>query len=336
MVDGTTTYGDISQRTAAWAAVEMLAHAEPTIVLGKFAKQKPVPMNTANVVKFRRPIPFPAATTPLVEGVTPTPQKMLYEDVQATLQQYGATTEITDVVRDTSEDPVLKDATMLMGEQAGETLEAVLYGVMKAGTSVTYANGTARTDVNTPMTLSVQRSITRSLKSQKAKKISRMLSSSPNYGTKAIEPAYIAFSHTNVEGDIRNINGFIPVADYGQRSPLCEEELGSAEDVRYILSADLDGFADAGGAEDGSGESMMSTGGTSADVFPVVFVGRESYASVPLKGKQAITPMIVNAKPSAADPMAQRTYVSWKTYYAGVRLNENWMHRAEVAASQNP
>jgi N4-gp56 family major capsid protein len=207
---------------------------------------------------------------------------------------------------------------------------------MKAGTSVTYANGTARTDVNTPMTLSVQRSITRSLKSQKAKKISRMLSSSPNYGTKAIEPAYIAFSHTNVEGDIRNINGFIPVADYGQRSPLCEEELGSAEDVRYILSADLDGFADAGGTEDGSGESMMSTGGTSADVFPVVFVGRESYASVPLKGKQAITPMIVNAKPSAADPMAQRTYVSWKTYYAGVRLNENWMHRAEVAASQNP
>jgi N4-gp56 family major capsid protein len=149
---------------------------------------------------------------------------------------------------------------------------------MKAGTSVTYANGTARTDVNTPMTLSVQRSITRSLKSQKAKKISRMLSSSPNYGTKAIEPAYIAFSHTNVEGDIRNINGFIPVADYGQRSPLCEEELGSAEDVRYILSADLDGFADAGGAEDGSGESMMSTGGTSADVPRVLCV-------CPLKGQ---------------------------------------------------
>lgn len=136
MVDGTTTYGDISQRTAAWAAVEMLAHAEPVIVLGKFAMQKPMPMNKANVVKFRRPIPFTPATTPLQEGVTPTAQKMQYEDVSATMRQYGATTEITDVVQDLAEDPVLKDATMLSGEQAGETLEAVLYGVMKAGTNV--------------------------------------------------------------------------------------------------------------------------------------------------------------------------------------------------------
>lgn len=163
-----------------------------------------------------------------------------------------------------------------------------------------------------------------------------MLASSPNYGTKAVEASYIAFSHTNVEGDIRNMNGFITTADYGQRQMLCNEELGSCEDVRYILSPDLDGFADAGGLLGGSGEDMMSTSGTSADVFPVIFVGRESYGSVPLKGKEAITPMVVNAKPSAADPLAQRGYVSWKTYYAAVRLNENWMHRAEVAASQNP
>jgi N4-gp56 family major capsid protein len=43
--------------------------------------------------------------------------------------------------------------------------------------------------------------------------------------------------------------------------------------------------------------------------------------------------MVVNMKPSAADPMAQRGYVSWKTYFAACRLNESWMSRAEVAVT---
>lgn len=332
-MDGTTTYGDVNQRTAAYAAVQMLSHAEPVLVLSKFGLQKPMPMNKANVVRFRRPIPFPAATTPLVEGVTPSAQKMLYEDVQATMQQYGRPVEITDVVQDLAEDPVLRDASMLCGEQAGATIEQVIYGVIKAGTNVTYANGTARTDVNTPITLDLQRRITRSLKEQKAKKHTTMLSASPNYGTRAIEAAFVAFAHTNLEGDIRNMAGFIPTADYGQRKVLCAEEIGTVEDVRYVLSPDLSSFPDAGGTKAGSGTTMISTSGTSADVYPVIYCGKEAYGLIPLKGKEAITPMVVNMKPSASDPMAQRGYVSWKTYFAAVRLNESWLHRLETAAT---
>ena len=76
-----TTYGSISQRTAAWAATEMLAHAEPVIVLNKFGMSKPLPKNKADNIKFRRPNPFSAITTPLAEGVTPTAQAMSYTDV---------------------------------------------------------------------------------------------------------------------------------------------------------------------------------------------------------------------------------------------------------------
>src|SRR5690554_4255185 len=116
-----TTYGDISQRTAAHAAKDMLAHAEPILVLSKFGQSKPLPSNTAKTMKFRRPIPFAISTTPLSEGVTPTSQQMQYEDVTVTIKQYGAVVEISDHVNDLSEDPVLKDASMLCGEQAAET-----------------------------------------------------------------------------------------------------------------------------------------------------------------------------------------------------------------------
>jgi N4-gp56 family major capsid protein len=145
MADGTTTYGDINQRTAGYAAADMLRHAQPFIVLSNMGLTKPMPKNKAEKVIFRRPIPLAAATTPLIEGVTPTAQKISYEDVQVTLKQYGRPIEITDKVTELSEDPVLDTATMLAGEQAGNTIEQVLYGVLIAGTNVFYANGARAT-----------------------------------------------------------------------------------------------------------------------------------------------------------------------------------------------
>lgn len=329
MTTGTTTYGDISQRTALWAMVEMLAHAKPVQILAKFGLQKPMPMNKANTAKFRRPVPFSAATTPLVEGVTPSPQKMAYEDVSVTMYQYGATVEVTDVITDLAEDSVLADASMLCGEQAGATIEAIIYGAVKAGTNVQYANGTQRTDVNTVMTLAKQRAVTKFLKAQKAKKITSILSGSANYATVPVEAAYIAVAHSDCESDIRNMAGFIPVASYGSRQPVCDEEVGSVEDVRYVLSPDLSSYADGGGTKG----LMASTSGTSADVYPIIFFGKEAFGLVPLKGMSAITPMVVNMKPSASDPLAQRGYVSWKTYFAAARLNESWLERCEVAVT---
>ena len=52
-----SSYGDISQRTAAWAATEMLEHARPIIVLSDYGQSKPMPKNKAEQVKFRRPVP---------------------------------------------------------------------------------------------------------------------------------------------------------------------------------------------------------------------------------------------------------------------------------------
>lgn len=325
-----TTYGDINQRTAAWAAVEMLSHVEPVLILSKLGMTKPMPKNKAETVKFRRPIPFAPATTPVTEGVTPTAQKMAYQDVAVTMKQYGRPIEISDKVTDLAEDPVLQNASMLAGEQAGATVEQVIWGVIRAGTNVVYANGASRSAVNTAITLNKQRAVTRVLRAQKAKMITRILASSVGYDTHAVEAAYVAVAHTDLESDIRNLVGFIPVAKYGNRQTISDYELGSVEGVRYILSPDLAPFADAGG----SAGSMVSTGGTSADVYPIIFLGQEAFATVPLKGADAMTPMVVMAKPSGSDPMAQRNYVSWKTWFCAVILNDLWMCRLEVAVTK--
>lgn len=326
----TTDYGAINQRTAAFAVAEMLKHAEPSIVLQKFGASKPVPKNKAETITFRRPVPFPAATTPLVEGVTPATQKMAYEDISCTLEQFGRPIEITDKVADLAEDPVLKDAAMLAGEQAALTTEMVLWGVLKGGTSVQYANGASRSAVNTPISMAKQRAVTRALAAQKAKKITSILNASANYGTSSVEASYIAVCHTDLDNDLRNLPGFIPCAKYGQRQPVCPEEVGSVDNVRYVLSAELNPWLDAGGAAG----SMVSASGSSADVYPIIYIGRDAFGVVPLKGKEAMVPMVLNpGTPRGGDPMGQRGYVSWKCWFAAVILNESWMSRLEVAVT---
>lgn len=329
----TTDYGTISQRTAAWAAREMLAHAEPVLVLSKFGASKPLPMNRAKTASFRRPIPFDAlpANRILAEGVTPTTVQMTYEDVTVTLNQYGSLVEITDVVHDMAEDPVLKDASMMSGEQAAETIENVTWGTIRGGTNVLYANGAARNAVNTPISKDKIRAATRALRAQRGRPITKILDSSPNWQTRAVEGGFVAVGHTDLESDIRNIAGFIPVADYGSRMPLCPEEIGTVESTRFVLSPVLTPFADAGGA---AGETVLSTTGTSADVYPLITFAREAFGLVALKGKYAIQPSVINPGViSKSDPLGQRGYVGWKTYFNALILNEAWMIRTEVAAT---
>lgn len=333
------SYGDISQRTAAWAATEMLAHAKPVNILALFGTNKPIPRNKAETVKFRRSIPFAVSAIPLQEGVTPTAGTIRYEDVTVTLLQFGDVRVITDKVNDLAEDPVLKDGAELAGEHSGAVLEQVIYGVVKGGTSVFYANGSSRAAVNTAISLNRQRKVTRFLKAMKAKKFTKILAGSVNIGTRPIEAAYIAVCHTDLEADIRNLAGFTSVAEYGQRTPICEYEIGSVEDVRYVASPDLASWDDAGGA---AGGTVVSTTGTNANVYPILYLGMEAYGLTPLKsskdsmGKnnQAIVPTVINpGTVDKSDPLGQRGYIGWKAYFNAVRLNETWMARLEVAAS---
>lgn len=330
-----STNGDISQRTNLYAAGQMLSYAGPHIVLDKFGMSKPMPRNKSTTIKFRRPKVFTAADTPLQEGVTPSATQFGYEDVPATLKQYGMVVEITDVIQDTHEDPVLQDATEQCGDNIGRTVEALTYGVLKGGTNVFYANGTARNAVNTPISLNKLRSVTRALKAQKAKKITRILDGSVMYRTSPVEASYVVCHHTDVEQDIRNLAGFIPVAEYGQRRTVHEMEFGTVEDFRFVCSADLDPIIDAGGAFGGSGTSMVTTSGTSADVYPLLCFGKEAYGLVPLRGYNAVEPSIINPNVKTKDdPLGQRGYVGWKTWFVAVILNESWMARLEVAVSQ--
>jgi N4-gp56 family major capsid protein len=322
-----TAYGDISPRTAAYAEKELLKRGLPYLVLEKFGQAKALPANSTKVIKFRRYSALSNTPVALTEGVTPTSQQLAVVDVTATLSQYGGLTTITDVILDTHEDQTLNEAVALLGEQAAQMIEKMRFGVLKAGTNVLYSNGSARADVNTELTVDIQRRAVRALKRQNTRFITTIVRSTPSFGTENVAPGFVALIHPDLEASVRSLTGFVPAEKYGTMTPW-ENELGKCEDVRYVSSTIFEPFANAGGAKG----TMLSTGGTSADVYPILFVGRDAYGIVALKGAFALTPMVVNPKPSDSDPLAQRGHVSWKGMQTATILNDAFMIRVEVAA----
>ena len=317
-----TLYGDIQPRTAAYVAVDLLKRAMPYMVLEKFGQAKTLPANKTQSIKWRRYNALGLRTTALTEGVTPTADKMTATDVPITLYQYGGLIEITDIIQDTHEDPVLQEAISVAGEQAAKTVETLRWNALIAGTNVFYANSVAGlSSVAAVINRVDQRRVVRALERQEAQKLTSIVSSTPQFNKESILPAYVAVTHVDMTTDIRSMTGFTSCADYGQVSPW-PTEIGACEDMRYIKSTIYMPAADAGS---GTTTGMLTTSGVGCDAYYTLYIGRDAYGIVALKGKFAITPMVINPVPSKSDPLGQRGSVSWKTMQATVILNNAWM-----------
>lgn len=328
-----STAGTLSTMANVYVVAKMLIRALPYLVFEKFGQAYPLPTKSTKTAKFRRFESLDATPKELTEGVTPTAQTFSVTDIEAAVHQYGNLVTMTDVLLDTNDSPVMEQVTQIVGEQAAETVENMRIGVLLGGTNVEYANGAARNEVNTPISLPLQRRITRKLKNQKARFLTDSIKSTPRFYTESISPCFVAVCHPDCEADIRSMPHFQDVKDYGNTSPW-ENEIGAVEGVRYLFTTLMKSWPNAGGTKTNTaGDTMVSTAGAKADVYPILFLAKDAYGLVPLKGAESLTPVIINPSHTESDPLAQRAHVAWKTMQTCVILNQAWMVRAEVACT---
>lgn len=345
-------YGTVASRNLIRAAQGMLEHAQPITVLGDFGTQREMPKNSTDTLVFRRTLPFGASTTGtaiegtnryvgtpavtasnfvLAEGVTPNSNTISFQDVTVQLQQYGLLFKFSSKVEDLYEDDIPGEMVKLTGETLAEVMEMVRYGVMKAGSTVIYGNGSSRAAVNTPITLNLLRRAARTLESNRARRVTSRLAPGTEFGTRAVQPAFIVFTHTDGVSDVRNLTGFTRVEDYGSFKPIHDREIGACEDFRFIASPLLNSFLAAGSA---TLNGCLSVGGSAVDVYPMIVIGEDAWGQVALKGFGAIKPTVLKASTvNHANPLGQFGYVGASTWFASVRLNEAWMARIEVGVS---
>jgi N4-gp56 family major capsid protein len=325
-------YGDITPRTAAYAATRLLKRGQALLTTERFGQFDPQGLNKTKTRKFRRYNALAPAIAPLAEGVTPKGSKITYTDVECTLEQYGDWVQITDVIQDTHEDPVLSEMMDVCGEQAGETVELIRIAVLKAGSSVFRAGAVnVRTDIALPPDRNSFFKIKRFFANNRAREISQIVRASVNYGTDPVAPAYFVLGHTDLEYDIRALTGFVSIEKYSDSTKALPGEIGKLDSFRFILTDLFTPWEGAGAVDAGA---MLTSDSVRYDVYPMICVAKDSYGIVPLKGRNGVVPMVKNPTPSDSDPMAQRGFVSWKTMQTAVILNDLWLARFEVCATK--
>ena len=326
---------------------QILKHAIPREVLGITGAMHQMPKNSSEVIVFGRWIPHGGASTnsttqnqwtvtatahEVTEGVTVTPDTISRVDITVTMRQYSCLYMYTDKVADMYEDDVPAGMKKLTGQRMGLLREMIRYGALKGGTNKFYSGGTTRATVDEPLTANFLSKIARSLLGNRADMVTTVLKASPNYATAPIEAAFLVFTHTDCEHDIRAMAGFKAVVEYGTVKPVHNMELGSVGRFRFIVSPELSSVIDLGAAVGSTG--LKSTGASNIDVYPCIVVAEDAWGDVALRGMNSFDHTDLRpGQKDKFDPQGQRGYIGAKFYSASFVQNDGWMAVGEVGVT---
>lgn len=288
----------------------------------KWAQIRDIASNSGtSTIRFHRYANLTAATTPLVEGVTPTGSQLSRVTITGTPQQYGDYITLTDRLKYETQDPLMTETADLLGDQAADSFDQITRDVLTAGTSVFYANGVVgRGSVAANVSATDYKKIERSLRKNNAQKITRMVTASDGVGTSPIKAAFIALISPDTYFDLQSLSSFKPVETYASTQKLVDEnEVGSMGHIRFVETTNAKVFAGAGSG--------------SVDVHADVILARDAYGITRITGEtmRLITQPLGSA--GTADPLEQRATMGWKATFLAMRLNENFLYRYEHAVS---
>lgn len=287
--------------------------AEAKLVHAQFGQKVTIPAHAGKTIEFRKYDSLPKAMTPLVEGVTPTGDKMNVTTVVAGLNQYGSYVALTDVFKVTAIDDNLVQATKLLASQAGRTLDSVVREVLNAGTNVQYADGSVasrsllaggKTSGNNYLTVDAIRKAVRTLKAQNAEPFE--------------DGNFVAIIHPNVSHDLMSDEKWLMPHMYVDTDEIYENEIGKIAGVRFVESTEAKIF-------EGAGHENR-------DVYSTLIIAQNAYGVTELAGMglKHITKQMGSG--GTEDPLDQRGTAGWKAMQGAVILVNQYMVRIETTA----
>lgn len=334
---------------------EILSHAVPVEVLSRTGRQIRMPKHNSDTYVARRWLPYGASATSaatmnqffaagtgdrgqaivqahqIQEGVTPPPDSIAPVDIVAVLQQYGCLYSFTDKVYDLYEDDIPKAIIEQIGERVTLVNEMIVWGALRGCTNVFYGGtGTSIVTVNGALSLGLMRKIAKSLQANHAVPTNKMLRASADFGTDQVSEGYTVYCHTDLEPDIREMPGFVPVESYATGKPM-PNEIGKVERMRFITSPDLPAIQDGGAAVASNG--LYSTGASNNDVYPVIVAGQDAWGQIAVRDMTSLSPTFLSPnEKSKADPLGQRGYAGTSWWKAVMIENHGWMALAYVGS----
>lgn len=266
-------------------------------------------------------------------------------NVTATIAKYGAfflLNEEVDVVNPRGYDDELMG---VLGEMAGRSLNRLARDEMEDNATQLRVGGvSADSSIVQPLTLNALKGGVKVLAKNSALTFTPMATGDSNYATSPIRRGYFLFSHTDVAADIEAMAGFKGIETYAGQTRVYPGEIGYVNRTRVFETEEASIGTNTGGAAATNG--LITTGGTSADLYETLIVGMNAVGSVGLDGnhpdsasyaadRHPTIEMIVHGRGSSgvADPLNDLNSMGYKFWAKFKITNSTWIRRVTSGAT---
>lgn len=297
-----TTDTGLSVENKTYYDRNLIEEASAQLVHDQFGQKRPIPKNGGKKIEFRKFASLPKNTTALVEGVTPDGKKLSVTSIEATVAQYGDYVTLSDVLDMTAIDPVVIEATKVIGKQAGLTLDTITRNVLQAGTNVMYAPKGDGTAVTTRSGLDATCVVTVDL-------IKRAVAFLKKNNAPKINGDYVAIIHPNVAYDIMSDPEWKYPHQYVDTSNIYNDEIGKIAGVRFVESSEAKVY--------------------DSNVYGTLVIADGAYGVTEIEGGGLQTIIKQLGSAGSADPLDQRSTVGWKAIKTAEILVQPYMVRLE-------
>lgn len=291
----------LSAENKTYYDMRLIDEATPNLVHSQFAQKRPIPKGKGKKIEFRKYASLPKALTPLSEGVTPDGRKLSVTTIEAEVRQFGDYVAYSDVLDLTAIDDNVVEATQLLGNQAGLTLDTIHRNVLLTGTNVMYCpKGTttvtdrADLDATAKLTVDMVKKVVAWLKKNNAPKI---------------DGSYVAIIHPYVAYDLMSDPAWIDAHKYAQPENIYEGEIGKIGGVRFVETSEAKSF--------GGGK------------YATLFMGANAYGVTEIDGGGLRTIIKQLGSGGTSDPLDQRATVGWKAMTTAEILVPQYLVRVE-------
>lgn len=132
-------------------------------------------------------------------------------------------------------------------------------------------------------------------------------------GTSPVRNAYIALAHTDISADLEGVQGFLHVANYPAQDSILESEVGTAGNVRFMLSSE------------GSMDAHASGNGN--DVYNALISGMEAATVV---RQDRYLAKFIHHPAKYNGPMELFDTIAWKMATACKIVNDQWIAKLRI------
>ena len=302
------TGGSLAPGVSTYYEKVFLARAEFATILAEGGQKRTHPTNEGRTVNFTRMNPFTIITSPLGEMSNPVTCSINLSTVSMTLSEYGLTTYTSRLGSLTSIDTNMKETVEAMGQNMGETLNALVGEELDGGTSF-YGNNHDVASFTAGDTLDACdiRMITRTLELAKA----------PRYADGFYLAKIDPYNKANFTADTTWVNA----KTYSDVKGLYKGEIGELYGVRFLLNIHVV-----------SGIEAASTAASTVTRFYSFIHGRDAFGVYDLEKDQPKLYILPNQVDSNS-PAGRVSIVSWAGSYACKLLNSAWVIAARSSAT---